>query len=288
MKIGMRNVKTALSVLICILLFQLFKMGSPFYAAIAAIISMQSSVADSFKTGKYRMLGTFLGALVGLIFALIGHGSPILISLGIMIIIYISNLLKWNKSISIAGVVFISIMINMNGGSPFAYSFNRLVDTLIGITVAVLVNYFISPPINIDKIVNHYNLLLTTLLGDMKGNLARGERISIEELNNKIHSLEMEYNDYKLEFKGKKNSSLESSNVQTTIELLKNIMDHLRIIDKIEGEQPLTRENCTRAGELLNCSLEAFDETLETSAVVYNYHVGRILDYLEDAPIERE
>ncbi len=288
MKIGMRNVKTALSVLICILLFQLFNIGSPFYAAVAAIISMQSSVADSFKTGKYRMLGTFLGALVGLIFALIGRGNPFLISLGIMIIIYISNLLKWNKSISIAGVVFISIMINMNGGSPFAYSFNRLVDTLIGITVAVLINYFISPPINLDKIVNHYHMLLSMLLEDIKGNLARGERINVEELNVKVLSLEQEYNDYKLEFKGKKNSSLESNKVQTTIGLLKNIMDHLKVIDKIEGEQPLTRENCIRAGELLNCSLEAFDETQETAAIVYNYHVGRILDYLEDSPLEKE
>ena len=57
MKIGMRNVKTPLAVFLCVVIFQILNMGSSFYAAIAAIISMQSSVLDSFKTGKNRMLG---------------------------------------------------------------------------------------------------------------------------------------------------------------------------------------------------------------------------------------
>lgn len=287
MKIGMRNIKTALSVMICIVIFQIFNMGSPFYAAIAAIISMQSSVADSFKIGKYRMLGTFLGAFVGLVFALIGPSNPILIGLGVMIIIYVSNLLDWNKSISIAGVVFIAIMVNLNGGSPFVYSLNRIIDTSIGIVVAVLINYFISPPIRIDKIVEHYQLLLSMLLEDIKGNLAQGKKINIEDLNNKIHSLEKEYNEYKLEFKGKKSNSLESSNVQIIIELLKNIINHLKIIDKIDGDQPLTRENCSRAGDLLDCSIENFEEVYNDAAIVYNYHIGKILDYLEKASIEK-
>lgn len=76
MKIGMRNIKTALSVFLCVVIFQIFNMGSPFYAAIAAIISMQSSVIDTFKTGKNRVLGTFLGAFTGLVFALLGPSNP--------------------------------------------------------------------------------------------------------------------------------------------------------------------------------------------------------------------
>lgn len=280
MKIGMRNIKTALSVFICIVIFQVSNMGSPFYAAIAAIISMQSSVADSFKTGKNRMLGTFLGAFVGLIFALIGPNNPLLIGLGVMIIIYISNWLDWNKSITIAGVVFIAIMVNLKGGSPWAYSFNRIIDTLIGIAVAVLINYFISPPVSTDKILDHYRMLLSMLFEEIKGNLRQGEKISIGELDKKIFALEKEFIDYKMEFKGKKNSSLGNSNVQKIIEILKNILDHLKIIDKIEGDHPLSIENCNKAGNLLNCTIVP-SESHDDIAIVYNYHMGKILDYLE-------
>lgn len=57
-KIGMRNIKTAIAVVISILVSKLLKTEYPFYAAIASIISMQSSVEDSFKTGRNRILGT--------------------------------------------------------------------------------------------------------------------------------------------------------------------------------------------------------------------------------------
>ncbi len=39
--IGMRNIKTALAVTLSILISEFFKLDSPFYAAIAAVISMQ-------------------------------------------------------------------------------------------------------------------------------------------------------------------------------------------------------------------------------------------------------
>lgn len=280
MKIGMRNIKTALSVFLCVVIFQVLNIGSPFYAAIAAIISMQSSVADTFKTGKNRMLGTLLGAFIGLIFALLGPSNPILIGLGIIIIISVSNWLNWNKSITIAGIVFIAIMVNLNGKSPWGYSFNRIIDTLIGITIAVIINYYISPPINIDKVLEHSKALLSMLIEKLNMKLYKGEKINIKELNEEILLLEKEINDYQKEFKRDKNNSYENSDVKKAVEFLKNIFDHLKIIDKIENTPPLNLKNCTRAMERLNCTIEPSIEIEDEITVVYNYHVGKILDYL--------
>ncbi len=50
--IGMRNIKTALAVTLSILISEFFKLDSPFYAAIAAVISMQNSVTGSYRVGK--------------------------------------------------------------------------------------------------------------------------------------------------------------------------------------------------------------------------------------------
>jgi uncharacterized membrane protein YgaE (UPF0421/DUF939 family) len=145
-KIGMRNIKTAIAVIISILISRVFKTEYPFYAAIASIISMQSSVENSFKTGRNRMLGTIVGAAVGFICALISPENPLLIGIGIVCVIYLCNLLNWKESSSIAGIVFCAIMLNLKGNSAVIYSINRIIDTFVGIIVAIAVNYFVVPP----------------------------------------------------------------------------------------------------------------------------------------------
>jgi uncharacterized membrane protein YgaE (UPF0421/DUF939 family) len=144
--VGMRNIKTAIAVFISIVISKLLKMEYPFYAAIAAIISMQSSVEASFKAGRNRMLGTFIGAVVGFICALISPGNALASAIGIVVVIYLCNILKWKESASIGGIVFLAIMLNLKGNSPLLYSINRILDTFLGIMVAILVNYFIVPP----------------------------------------------------------------------------------------------------------------------------------------------
>ena len=66
-KIGMRNIKTAISVFLCITLFNLFKRDNAFYACIAAVICMKDTYENSLSIGINRLLGTFLGGLFGII-----------------------------------------------------------------------------------------------------------------------------------------------------------------------------------------------------------------------------
>ena len=114
-----------------------FKTQYIFYAAVAAVIGMQSSVSDSFVAGKNRMLGTIVGALIGLIGALISPDNVILCGIGTVIIIYICDLLDWQKSVTISCTVFLVIMLSLNGRPPVLYSINRTMETFLGIAVAV-------------------------------------------------------------------------------------------------------------------------------------------------------
>ena len=74
---GMRNIKTAVAVVICFLLFLPFwsqaspagegmQIG-PFYACITAVICMQSSVEQSVRQGVSRVIGTLMGGALGLL-----------------------------------------------------------------------------------------------------------------------------------------------------------------------------------------------------------------------------
>ncbi|AOR22289.1 FUSC family protein [Clostridium taeniosporum] len=153
-KIGLRNLKTALAVSLCMFIFEFFHRQDSFYACIAAVVCMKDTVSNSFTMGKNRLIGTFLGGLIGLfvIFASIQipflyNITPITTGLGIIFSIYICTLLNKPGSVIICCIVFISIMVNHpSGPGSYIYAVTRCMDTTVGIVVAVVINKFIHPP----------------------------------------------------------------------------------------------------------------------------------------------
>lgn len=153
-KIGMRNIKTAVSVALCIALYELLHRPYPFYACIAAVICMRNTHKDTIKVGKDRMIGTMTGGFIGYIFYRFISYSSIGIGLGISLVIYLLNLMKKQASVAIACIVFIAVMTNLKGQLPHVYALNRVLDTFIGIIIAAIINLYLDKlPIfkNIDK-----------------------------------------------------------------------------------------------------------------------------------------
>lgn len=64
-KIGMRNIKTTISVFICLLVFELINRNNPIFACIAAVICVQNTIVDSKEIGFSRIIGTIIGGLAG-------------------------------------------------------------------------------------------------------------------------------------------------------------------------------------------------------------------------------
>lgn len=152
-KIGMRNIKTSLSVFLCLLLFELINRGNSIFACIAAVICMQNTVVDSMEKGIARVIGTviggFLGALALFIIKTFFNSSILIfvIPLGIMILIQICVTINMKQSVVICCVVYLSIMITKNHEHGYLiYTINRVLDTSIGILIALLVNKYVEIP----------------------------------------------------------------------------------------------------------------------------------------------
>ncbi len=150
-KPGLRNTKTALSVFFCILLFELIGRPNPLFACSAAIICMRETVHYSYKMGVARLAGTLIGGIVGLTFLLVKNNLTLLNTestiggLGVLIVIYFCNLFKKSGASVISSIVFLAIVIGVSEKSPFLYALDRMMDTFIGIIVALLVNKYIYP-----------------------------------------------------------------------------------------------------------------------------------------------
>lgn len=146
LKIGMRNIKTAIAVMLSILAIRILNMESPFYACIAAVITMQNKINVSYETGLHRMIGTLIGAAIGILFSLIWPQNIILTTIGIILIIFMANVVKQKNSINIACIVFLAIMTNVTNLPPLQYSIDRVLETFVGILLAVVVNSYLFPP----------------------------------------------------------------------------------------------------------------------------------------------
>lgn len=153
-QIGLRNIKTAIAVLICLVSFHIFD-RNPIYAAIAAIVSMQSTVENSISVGIDRLIGTAIGGAIGILFILTKFAFfniwiyYCMIAIGIVAVIYINVLIKKPGSVSISCIVFLIIMVNAESMTQtlalsLEYAGNRMLDTAIGVVIGVAVNFVIK------------------------------------------------------------------------------------------------------------------------------------------------
>ena len=283
-RIGLRNLKTALAVFLSMLISKLLRLEFPFFVVIAAIISMENSLLNSFKAGKNRMLGTMIGAGMGLVCALIRPGNALLCGVGMIGVIYLCNLLKWRKPISMAGVMFMAVMVSLNGKSPVQYSFNRILDTFIGITVAVAVNYLVFPPDYLPKIRRSLPQLLITaqqLLGKL---LTGAEAVSLEEYDrelarvNELFTLVGEDSGVR-----RRQNRAELAQFQVVFDWLQQLLQHLRILSQIHLSSGLDQANRQQLQKMFGWSSPLRHASVEPETdIVFNFHLRHILDLYQN------
>ena len=153
---GQRIVRSTIAVALCFVIYYLRgKRGIPFYSALAVLQCMQPYHTSMKEMAKKRTTGTFVGAFWGLAVILIllalngnrpggieeSFTKYMLISLFTGIVLYSTVVLDCKKSSYFSCVVFLSITVmHITDESPILFVMNRVLDTLIGIGLAIIVN----------------------------------------------------------------------------------------------------------------------------------------------------
>ncbi|AVX21123.1 Aromatic acid exporter family member 1 [Carboxydocella sporoproducens DSM 16521] len=149
--IGKRIIKTAIAAALTMVIARIFHLDYPFYAVIAVIVVMQSTLGSSLDAGINRLLGTVVGAITGALAAISLGSTPWALGLGLLVTIYLCNLLGLVESISIAGIVLTAVVLEQ-ATHPWVFAWGRFLDTMMGIFVAWLVNALLWPP-RLEKVV---------------------------------------------------------------------------------------------------------------------------------------
>lgn len=151
LRIGLRNLKTALAASLCALLY--FLVGrNPTFACIGAVFGMGTDMESSKLNGGNRLFGTLIGGMLGmLLFAIYtyfyptGESSFLLIPLlfiGVIVLILLSQAF-WVGAVQPGSVVLCIILFQTPVEDYIAYSLNRILDTAVGVVIALLINYFL-------------------------------------------------------------------------------------------------------------------------------------------------
>lgn len=285
--IGMRYVKTGIAVVLAILLSEIIQSEYPFFAAIAAVISMESTLANSWIVGRNRVMGTVVGAGVGLGFATLLPNNVFLTGIGVVIIIYICNTMGWKNTISIATIVFIAIMINYSDRNPALYTAYRLFDTLIGISVALAVNALVMPYDYSNQVhegIRRLNQMVFPLIELSLCNRKALDLAVFDEILTELHS---NYEFYKTEFDFLKKEGF-AKQAEKAIYALEYIYDDLKMIKRIQGDVGLSEETFEKL-KSWQIQLPACGTYVESvDNICYNYHLQNILFILEDTDISME
>lgn len=143
----LQAVKTSVATVLAWIVAQILLPGElPVFAAIAALLVVQPSINQSLGKALERCLGVIGGVLVAFAVSLVLGDSGWIVLLAIVVCIMLTWALKLAPGS--ANQVPISAMLVLSIGSHTpGYAFERIIETILGAGIALLVNVLIVPPV---------------------------------------------------------------------------------------------------------------------------------------------
>ena len=150
LKVGGRTIKTVIAVFLCFLVDTARNSNTAFYAAIAAILCIQRTPKDSLREALNREIATIIDGVWGMTVLLVEKNIYLIpceilrysfLSILLIPLINFSVLIKQEKGTFLMCVVFLCITVRHGGDeNPLLFGVNRIIDTTIGIMIALIMN----------------------------------------------------------------------------------------------------------------------------------------------------
>ena len=189
----MRNIKTGIAVTLSVLLGNLGIVSESIFTTSACIMSMKNTVKSSFSHGMQRVWGTILGGIFGYLAIKLFKGNYFYTGIGVIAVIHLCILLNINDAITITVLTFASIVIGSEVDTPFMYSVSRVYDTLVGVLIAVMVNFSLSRKKYLELLYAQFQDLQEQYISLVKQIVSDRKFDDLDLLNELLFKLEEKY-----------------------------------------------------------------------------------------------
>lgn len=280
---GMRTVKTAIAVALGLYISYLLKLDSPIFVGISSITTMQRSYTETFESMRLRVLTAIVGVILGFVLSLITDNPmvrPIIAGFGILLCITILLRFNLQRMISLTCIVFIASYVAKS--DKIVYGVNRVIGTILGVVISMLVNFLISSP----KIERDFNEILDNAYKDVfrmtKQILLIQNHPSLGILRKEIESANEYYELLNEEVNHLFLPEKELTLQKQIVDELNAVFINLRIVNLMRDDYPnLTWTNRALIEDLFQFTV-LFDGNMDGSEnIVYNYHINSLLTRLQ-------
>lgn len=280
--IGLRTVKTAIAIIVAMLVVELYGATSDklIFAMLGAMSAVQPTFRESMESCFSQIIGVSMGALFSLALDALPIGPMTSIGIGVIGIIAAYNALRLKISPSLP--CFILVMICLSDTmEPISYALGRIWDTAIGLGVGMLINMLILPYNNSRQIRSTIESLDKDLLR-MLEDLFDGDNIlpDPERMVKRVNAIEAQldlFSNQRLLLHLRRQRQ-ELERYRMCERKAKALVAQMEVLCGMGRPGRLNSENRRRleANGARILDIRPLDSVMERD-VVTNYHVGQVL-----------
>ncbi|MBR3810895.1 MAG: FUSC family protein [Agathobacter sp.] len=283
--IGKRTFKSALAVLISLIIVSMFgtsvATSKMVFAFLGAMAAMENTFKQSLEACWTQIVGMILGAIMAALLSILPVPALIQVFIGVLLIIIIYNVLGLKYSPNLPCLVVLMSCMNEDV-YPFAYAMGRLWDTAIGLAIGMTINVLILPYDNSLKIrqtVEYLEKEVIRFLEDMfdgENEYTNTEkmRVTIDEMGCQLGIYSKQWVPFRVKILREKLSFFLKCESKA-----RELLAQMEVLSQMEHPGRLDPDIRKR---LEDCGADIRDsrtiEVFEVEDIITNYHVGKILD----------
>jgi uncharacterized membrane protein YccC len=138
-------IKTAIAGVVSMYIAMLFHLPEGYWAAISALIVMQSNVGATLSASRTRLAGTAVGAVVGGAFVALWGDSIPGFALAVAVAYFLCFVLRLPDSQRLATVTVAIIMLIGRPAAPWTVALHRFIEVSVGILIALVISLTLWP-----------------------------------------------------------------------------------------------------------------------------------------------
>lgn len=132
-----QGLRTAVAASLAFWLAELLGLRGGYWAAISAIVVMQSEVGATVTASRDRFAGTIMGAVVGWLTALVWHKLILVFAISVLVVMALCSLLKYKNAGRLGGVTVAIIVLIPYSGPVWQIAIERFLEVSFGIVVSL-------------------------------------------------------------------------------------------------------------------------------------------------------
>lgn len=282
---GLRSFKTIVTVVIAYLIAEFIPALNPAMMSAAGITAINVSMSDSLKSSFERIATNVFAVLIAFLLQAIGQVNPFGVAIGMIIIIIFCNLLNYQNVIGSAAIFFVFVLdVPYSNQNLEIYAINRVLDTIIGSILGLLVNTYLLRPRQEKFLFTAYRTAYLRLRQGFKDLLEEDKSVDEYKLIDDISRIHEFSSKLKKDMRLKLNENVNTVTVSKLNNLFRTALSLIIELNELDEYPIITEKNNDELNLYFKGDFNSTFEIGESSNDYdrrYNYELTKLIHTLE-------